>query len=301
MDNDTTLHKLVVLYADVSGSTRIYETYGDAIARRDIHACLDRLRDVAAQYDGRVLKTIGDEVECVFPTPQRAAPAACAMHEALREASAAGVFETGTIRVKIGWHYGVVEWRKHNIVGATPSVAQQIIGLAKPEEILASGEAVAMLPAALSDDAQLMDTVESCANGAPLEIYKLPWEDDEDVTQYRVPAASATASTMRLCLSHQGETRYLDENERHCSIGRVDGNDIVTGDRFTSRQHADISCRHGRFYIVDHSINGTLMTTGSGIHKHLHNEEGILEGEGVLVFGDAASANPAVRVAYRCE
>ena len=33
MDNDTTLHKLVVLYADVSGSTRIYETYGDAIAR----------------------------------------------------------------------------------------------------------------------------------------------------------------------------------------------------------------------------------------------------------------------------
>ena len=38
MDNDTTLHKLVVLYADVSGSTQIYETYGDAIAR-ELGAC----------------------------------------------------------------------------------------------------------------------------------------------------------------------------------------------------------------------------------------------------------------------
>ena len=31
----------------------------------------------------------------------------------LREASAAGRFRTGTLRVKIGWHYGSAEWRGH--------------------------------------------------------------------------------------------------------------------------------------------------------------------------------------------
>ena len=35
---DKSLKELAVLFADVSGSTRLYEKYGDAIARADMAA-----------------------------------------------------------------------------------------------------------------------------------------------------------------------------------------------------------------------------------------------------------------------
>ena len=301
MSDDRTVHKLVVLYADVSGSTRLYEKHGDAVARHDIRICLDILKGVAEEFGGRLVKTIGDEVECIFPLPHKAAAAAETMHERLREASAGGSFKTGTVRVKIGWHYGVAEWRGANIIGATPAIAQQVIRLAGPEEILASGAAVEMLPDSVSASAQLLDTVESCADGGPLRIFKLPWEDDEDATVFRAPqSAVGNPGYERLLLRHGKHVLKLDQASRHCRIGRIEGNDIVTGSRFTSRHHADISFRQGRFYVADKSVNGTLLVPLDGERQHLHNEEGLLGGEGALVFGNAAG-DEAATVYYRCE
>ena len=58
------MSKLVgVLFADISGSTRLYDTLGDAQAKRMIDECLDVMRAASARYGGRVVKTIGDEVD----------------------------------------------------------------------------------------------------------------------------------------------------------------------------------------------------------------------------------------------
>ena len=59
---------LAVLFADVSGSTSLYEKLGDARALECIGLCLNIMREVTAEHGGRVIKTIGDEVMCVFPT-----------------------------------------------------------------------------------------------------------------------------------------------------------------------------------------------------------------------------------------
>ncbi len=57
---EETIQKLAILYADVSGSTKIYEKYGDTIARRDIKKCIDMIVDIITQHDGKLIKTIGD-------------------------------------------------------------------------------------------------------------------------------------------------------------------------------------------------------------------------------------------------
>lgn len=44
---DKSLKQLAVLYADVSGSTRLYEQYGDTIARADMAACIELLDSTA--------------------------------------------------------------------------------------------------------------------------------------------------------------------------------------------------------------------------------------------------------------
>ena len=49
---DKSLKQLAVLYADVSGSTRLYEQFGDAIARTDLALCIEMLRDIASGLSG---------------------------------------------------------------------------------------------------------------------------------------------------------------------------------------------------------------------------------------------------------
>src|SRR6188508_3364201 len=57
-----------ILFADVAGSTRLFETKGDVEARRLCSMVLDALSVICQQYGGRVIKTIGDEIMCTIPT-----------------------------------------------------------------------------------------------------------------------------------------------------------------------------------------------------------------------------------------
>src|SRR5678815_5100516 len=79
-----------VLFADVSGSTKLYETAGDAVAHAAIEKCVNLMRDKTVQATGRVIKTIGDEVMSAFPTADAAADAAIEMQSGIAELPAVG-------------------------------------------------------------------------------------------------------------------------------------------------------------------------------------------------------------------
>ena len=76
---------LTIVFADISGSTRLYEVLGDAPARAQVASCLQILTDVTQRHGGSVIKTIGDELMCTFPTAESAVSAACEMHEMLED------------------------------------------------------------------------------------------------------------------------------------------------------------------------------------------------------------------------
>jgi len=302
MDTERTVGRLAILNADVSGSTRLYERCGDAIAQADIAHCLECLTAVAEARGGRRLETLGDEVVCGFPLPDAALEAAFAMHAALRTASAAGAFHSGTLRVKVGWHYGQPEWLDGAFTGAARLVARQVIALARPEEVLASGAAVAALSPAARATAQLIDTVPSCVDGTPLEVYRLPWEDDSEVTQFRAAAApSPPPAQHRLELRLGTQRQVVDAANPCCRIGRVDGNDVVIDSPYTSREHARIVFRNGRFLLEDRSVNGTFITPVGGPRSQLHRDDALLDGSGTLEFGVPAAVDAAVLAHYSCE
>ena len=58
--------KLAVLFADICGSTALYENLGDDLARRLILRCINTMSGRIAAYQGRLIKTIGDEIMCAF-------------------------------------------------------------------------------------------------------------------------------------------------------------------------------------------------------------------------------------------
>src|SRR6267142_902763 len=70
-----------ILFADISGSTALYELLGDKPAAKAIEACLGSLREIISTRDGQVVKTIGDELMVVFDNPQAACEAAGEMQQ----------------------------------------------------------------------------------------------------------------------------------------------------------------------------------------------------------------------------
>ena len=71
--------EVAILFADVVGSTQLYEQFGDTRASETVSLCLAVMKDSTDQFNGTVIKTIGDEVMATFPTVDDAMGAASAM------------------------------------------------------------------------------------------------------------------------------------------------------------------------------------------------------------------------------
>lgn len=299
MDKD--LHKLAVLFADVSGSTRLYEQYGDAVARGDLSQCIALLARAASGLGGETLKTIGDEIMVAFTDPLKAALCATEMQAGLRRAGEEGSYKMGILHIKIGWHFGAVAWRDDELVGEAPVTAQQIIKLAKADEILTSRQSVEVLPDLMFPGIHLIDHVPAEAWAGELEIYKMPWERSGDETQISSkPRVAVVAAEVALVLEYAGLRLRVDTQNTSCSVGRGKQANLQVNGKLTSRQHAELSFRHGRFSIRDESTNGTYIVAEGGQRKHLRREEDVLTGKGVLGFGNWPDQDPDGAVCFDC-
>jgi len=291
-----------VLYADVSGSTRLYEEFGDAVARADMAQCLEILEQAAAGLDGETLKTIGDEIMCAFADPVKAALASTEMQATLRKASEENRFKMGTLHIKIGWHFGSVTWNEDELLGEAPVTAQQIIDLAKADEILTSKQSVDAIPQAMFPNVHVINTIEAEAWTGQLEVCRLPWEQTGQETHIsESPTLKIEGQKACLVLEYSGKEFRVDANNTSCYMGRAVEADIRVEGNFTSRQHAKISFRHGRFSLRDESVNGTVIVDAQGKVKHLHREEDNLTGSGVLGLGATPEEDPGAAIRYRCE
>ena len=141
---------LVVLFADISESTRIYDVLGNDTAQALVSRCLAILGEVVERYRGQVVKSIGDELMCVFPNAVEATRAAGDMHSRVREVSPPDEkLPFGRVRLKVGLHYGRVLVETGDVFGETVNVAARMAKLAKPDQIVTTEPTVWKLPEGL--------------------------------------------------------------------------------------------------------------------------------------------------------
>src|SRR5687768_8061707 len=119
-----------VLFAGVCDATL------DAIA-----PCFERLREVTAAAGGRVIKTIGEEVMALFPSPDAAAAAAASMQKAI-EGMPEGRTRPG---VRVGFQTGPVLNQDGDVFGDTVNLAARLAQQAIREQIITSAETAAQL------------------------------------------------------------------------------------------------------------------------------------------------------------
>jgi len=80
-----------VLFADIAGSTRLYDQYGDAATKQILSDCLDLMERIVRERKGRVARRIGDEILCTFPDANDAAFAAMQMQSRVSEGDRAAL------------------------------------------------------------------------------------------------------------------------------------------------------------------------------------------------------------------
>jgi len=127
--------ELAILFADVVGSTRIYEVMGDARARDMVLTCVDLMRSATERHHGTVIKTIGDEVMATFPTPNDAVNSGSQMQHDIRTRADLRV-EGQPIAIRIGCHFGPVVLENRDIFGAAVHTANRMTSQAKAGQIM---------------------------------------------------------------------------------------------------------------------------------------------------------------------
>jgi class 3 adenylate cyclase len=114
-----------VLFADLRGSTSLFETLGNAEATSVVTHCVNALARPVADCGGHVVKTLGDGLMAVFAESTPAVQASIVMHEVLeascrRAANAAPRRACARCACRWAWH-AAKWWRWAATASATPS------------------------------------------------------------------------------------------------------------------------------------------------------------------------------------
>ena len=285
-----TSRKKTVLFADVSGSTRLYEVLGDARAFAAINGCLDILRRLTVAHSGRVVKTIGDEIMAVFPDAVSAAQAACEMQLVV---SAQPPIDKARVAIRIGFHFGPVleSSGDGDVFGDTVNVASRMVEIAKAEQIITTGATVAMLPPIMRAATRTFNTISIKGKADDIEVREVMWQESEEMTMMVGNTFTPKTAEPSLQLIHQGDKFVVDAAHPLLTIGREQA-DIVIQDRRASRMHAKIERRRDKFIFIDLSSNGSYVIINGETEIQLRREELVLRENGSISLGHPYKKDP---------
>jgi hypothetical protein len=131
-----------------------------------------------------------------------------------------------------------------------------------------------------------------------MDVYLLP-HDTRALTDYSPPLRKTTSG--RLTLRYAGAAYVLELGAAACVIGRDDACQIRIDHRLASRRHVSIECSAGKFFLHDHSTNGTYVSEQRGAPVLVHRELYQLKTSGVISLGSEPQLNPDHAVTYRLE
>jgi adenylate cyclase len=272
-----------VLFADISGSTKLYVTVGDDRAREIVARTLDSWSALTASGGGQVIQLRGDGMLCMFPTVDQALSAAVAMRD---------LPYVEPLSMHAGLHAGPVLRESEQLYGDVVNVAARMADIAKKFEIVMTESAQRQLTESPRwRNMRLIRQVPVKGKTEPMNIYLLA-NDKQALTDYRPPLHTKTVF-VRLSLRYCNVSLAVDMQGGACLIGRDDDCRVKVEHRLVSRRHASIECVAGKFFLQDHSTNGTYVDEGQqGKPVFVQREICQLNGRGVISLGIEPHHNP---------
>ena len=280
--------KMTIMFADVSGSARLFERLQDTEAAHAVERCIKRMERSITGYRGRTLQVAGDELQALFESPEDACLAAIDMQ--LRVADLPPISGL-KLTIRIGLHCGDIVEQFETALGEAVNTTARITGMARVDQILASKQLADLLPTHCQSYVAPIREMGAIREGqAVVELVQIDWQRHEEYQRTRTVAVESTASdktTDRLCLRYRGKAFLLDDKTPALSLGRDPSSKLLIEGRKASRAHGHTEKRASSYFYVDSSTNGSFISFPGQNEIMLRKDEIQLRGSGRICFGSS--------------
>jgi class 3 adenylate cyclase len=274
-----------VLFADICGSTHLCYRLGDESARSIVGAGMHLIMSVVEGYGGRIVKTLGDEVMCLFPDPDHGAAAATEMQRRTVERQHEGV----PLDIHIGMQHGPVLLEGRDVFGDTVNAASYLCAVATSGQILTTDTTIRHLSEQWRPNSRPLFFAVIKGSSVESAIHQIIWQGDTStLTDVNLRRHNLAPPDDGGALIIHGNTEIrIDPRRPEIVLGRDEQCDIRVADTFASRRHARIVLRRTQIHLIDLSVNGTFVRRVTGEASHVFRTELILDGAGQLSLGRA--------------
>ena len=292
--------EVAILFADVVGSTQLYDRFGDTKASETVARCLEVMKDSTLQFNGRVIKTIGDEVMATFPTVDEAMGAATQMQNGISTSETDG--DGIPVTIRIGCHFGPVVQEQNDIFGAAVHTANRMTSQAKAKQIIISGTTADRMSPEWRAQTRQIDVATVRGRLDEVALFEVLWQPDEATSMLpTIDWESKSKGANKITLSFRDSKVVVNDQKKNINMGRADDNDVVVKGNLISRIHAKVEKRRGKFMLVDQSTNGTFLETVEGEETFVRRDSTELTGEGIIGLGRVAKPGTPLAIHYVCE
>ncbi len=281
-----------VVFADLTGSTGVFEMLGNAKATEAITRLTQWISQVCEAHDGRVVKTLGDGVLAVFP---RCSDAVNAVVEMQRNHLKRILNWPPKVRMRlqVGVACGDVVEVDGDCFGDAVNVASRLSDLSGADQIWATDSVVEQIPEPANGVRfRSLGPISIRGKAEQRVVYRIEWQEEVLSALFTAPASLDHLSPRADSMLGQIELSWLDVNavfrstELPIHLGRVSEAEFVVNDQRVSRLHAKIEWRDNHFLLSDLSSYGTWVRfAGSDTELALRRGECALHGKGEIALG----------------
>jgi class 3 adenylate cyclase len=290
--------EVAILFADVVGSTQLYDEFGDTKASETVALCLDVMKDATHLFNGTVIKTIGDEVMSTFNTVDDAMGAAAMMQSRISVDS--NKKDRIPVSIRIGCHFGPVVQEKNDIFGAAVHTANRMTSQAKSRQIVMSSSTVEQMSPDLKKQARQIDVATVRGRLDEIALYEFLWNPEEATSMLpTIEWENQERKASKVVLTFRDQLVEVHNKRKSVNLGRADDNDLVIKGNLISRIHAKVEMRRGKFFVIDQSTNGTFLQDPQGEETFIRRDTAELHGDGTIGLGRAEAPGSTLAIYFK--
>ena len=302
----TRISDRTVLFADLRGSTGLFETLGNAEATSVVTHCVNALGGPVAGHQGHVVKTLGDGLMAVFDEPAWAVAAALQMHDLLdgmvtRGSERGASSGLRSLRLQVGLARGEVVEMAGDCFGDAVNVAARLLDHAGDNETLLTAEVMQGLANEMQVRFRSLDKLVLRGRVEPVQVHVMGGRRaavgvDAAATQFGDVTAVQEPDGLRLMWG--GQHLVFASAQMPVVLGRSPQAAFCVDDSRVSRSHARLDWHGGSFQLTDLSYNGTYVRFNDGEIVSLRRGGCTLHGSGSIGLGGTPSDPASACVSF---
>ncbi|MES2913111.1 MAG: adenylate/guanylate cyclase domain-containing protein [Pseudomonadota bacterium] len=285
--------EVTVVFADLTGSTGVFESLGNAKATQAITRLTQWIGKVCTAQGGEVVKTLGDGVLMVFADNSAAIESVTEMQRVHSDRIKTWPDKL-KMHLQVGMARGEVIEQSHDYFGDAVNVAARLSDLSGPDQILATDVVIDSLAPDSLVRFRSLGAMDIRGRNESCNVYRVEWQNEVLSDFFTVPAPlnlspfapKAAPALGSIALSWLDVDASFTSEQLPAHLGRDADAQFVVNDPRVSRLHAKIMWRAGKFYLEDVSSYGTWVRfAGGDAIIALRRQECVLLVEGEIALG----------------